>query len=75
MDKTTIYIPREQHDALEDLSRRTGRPQAHLIREALAAYLVDQVRPQPRSWGLVSDGSLQSADTKEWLAENWKPDW
>ena len=75
MDKTTIYIPKEQHEALEDLSRRSGRPQAQLIREALAAYLADHKRPKPKSIGIVADGSVQASEIDEWLEKNWKPDW
>ncbi len=75
MDKTTIYIPKEQHEALEELSRRSGRPQAQIIREALAVYLADQERPRPKSWGIVSDGRISSSDIEDWLQRNWKRDW
>jgi hypothetical protein len=75
MDKTTIYLPKEQHDALEEISRRTGRPQAQLIREALAVYLAGQERPRPKTIGIVSKETVSSSDVEEWLKENWKPDW
>lgn len=75
MDKTTVYLPKELHQALEDMSRQTGRPQAQLIREAVASYVVGYDRPRPASIGIVSDGSVSSENVEEWLEQNWKPDW
>lgn len=77
MEKTTVYLTREQQEALGELSRRSGRPQAHLIREALAVYLVEHPAPRlrPNSWGSVADGSVSSEQVDDWLAENWTPDW
>ena len=37
---TTIFD--WQKKALEDISKRTGIPQAHLIREAISLYLEDR---------------------------------
>ena len=74
MDKTTVYLPREMHRALEETARRTGRPQAHLIREALAAYLDKQERPWPKSIGMLEKSEISSDSIEEWLDLHWKPD-
>ncbi|MEA2531111.1 MAG: hypothetical protein QOG89_2755 [Thermomicrobiales bacterium] len=75
MDKTTIYIPSQLHAELKAIARRSGRPQAQVIRDALAAYVAEQERPWPKSFGSVEDGSVNGADHEDWLAEHWKPDW
>jgi predicted transcriptional regulator len=73
MDKTTIYLPPELHASLKEISRRTGRPQAALIREAVEAYVVEsqQDRPWPQSIGLVSVDTTPAIELEEWLEENW----
>jgi predicted transcriptional regulator len=75
MDKTTIYLPSELHAELKAIARRTGRPQAEVIREALTAYVAQQERPWPKSIGAAEHGSVNAADYEDWLAEHWKPDW
>ncbi len=42
--KTVITLTRELQEGLQDLSRKTGRSQSQIIREALAAYLEHQAR-------------------------------
>ena len=39
--RTQIYLKQEQRRKLDALSRRTGAPLAHIIREAVDAYLTD----------------------------------
>src|SRR5581483_1433843 len=39
MRKTTLYIPDLLHESLRAASRRSGPPQAEIVREALEAYL------------------------------------
>lgn len=75
MDKTTIYLPCALHADLKAIARRTGRPQAAIIREALATYVAQQEWPLPKSWGIAANGEINAADIDDWLAENWKPDW
>jgi predicted transcriptional regulator len=75
MDKTTIYIPTELHAELKAIARRSGRPQAEVIREALATYVAQQERPWPRSFGIAESGQVSAADSEDWLRENWEPDW
>jgi hypothetical protein len=74
LDKTTIYLPKELHVALKRTSRRTGKPQVQLIREALVAYLDDQTRPRPATTGMISLATVSSDNLEEWLDENWTPD-
>ncbi len=74
MEKTTLYLPRELHRALRENSRRTGRPQAEVVREALQSYLSQQERPVLRSIGIAEDRELNSEQTEDWLRENWRPE-
>lgn len=73
MEKTTLYLPAELHRALKDVSRRTGQPQAALIREALSLYLGQWSKPVPRSLGLGDNPTLSGADTEVWLEAHWQP--
>jgi len=71
MEKTTLYLPADLQRSLRELSRRIGRPQARLIREALEHYLAAQERPQPASIGAASDGTLDATESETWLREQW----
>jgi len=73
MEKTTLYLPRELHVALKAASRRTGKPQAELVREALKTYLDTLGPPRMRSIGIANDGSLAATDSEAWLRDNWHP--
>ncbi len=42
MRKTSVYLDDKQAERLARLSRQEGRPQAEILREAVAAY-----RPKP----------------------------
>jgi predicted transcriptional regulator len=71
MEKTTIYLPSDLHSALKDVSRRTGRPQADLIRDALREFLKVQPRPTLKSVGAGDDDSLTGRESEEWLRSRW----
>jgi hypothetical protein len=71
MEKTTLYLPTVLQAELRALARRSGRPQAALIREALEAYVAGHDRPRPRSIGTAGDGSLDARDAKAWVRERW----
>lgn len=73
MEKTTLYLPSDLHRALKELSRRTGQPQAEVIRDALQLYMRQQNRPSLRSIGMGEDAELHAAQTEAWLEENWRP--
>jgi hypothetical protein len=72
MEKTTLYLPADIQHALRTEARRTGRPQAELVREALRDYLGARPRPEPRSIGIGSDdGGVSGRDSEAWLRGEW----
>jgi predicted transcriptional regulator len=71
MEKTTVYLPRELQRQLQEASRRSGQPQAELVREAIAAYLRAQPRRQPRFVGMGEDAELSSDEAKGWIRARW----
>lgn len=71
MEKTTLYLPRELQGALREEGRRSGRSQAHLVREALTDYLAKRPRPLPRSIGLGADGRVGGRLSEAWLRREW----
>ena len=72
MEKTTLYLPSDLHHALKEAARRTGQPQAALIRQALDIYLRQLGRPPLRSLGLGSNADLHGAETETWLEAHWQ---
>jgi predicted DNA-binding protein len=73
VDKTTLYLSSDTHRRLRDASRRSGRAQALLIREAIERYLDDDEPPSPASIGMGADEEITGANSEEWLRENWRP--
>jgi len=71
MEKTTLYLTADLQVSLRDLSRRTGRPQAEIIREALATYVAGQERPWPQAIGSAADGGVPARDSSAWIREEW----
>jgi hypothetical protein len=71
MEKTTIYLPPELHQALKNAARVEKKPQADVLRRALEEYLGRQERRLPRSLGLGEDKELSGADSEDWLYEQW----
>jgi predicted transcriptional regulator len=72
VDKTTLYLTPELRRRLHEVARRTGRPQAEVIRSALDAYLGETLATRPQSIGAGEDGTLQAGDTERWLRERWR---
>ncbi len=72
MDKTTLYLPGELHRRLRQAARRSGRPQADVIRAALDAYLRESRPDRPRSIGAGEDETLGARDIEAWLRERWR---
>jgi predicted DNA-binding protein len=68
--KTTLYLPAEIELRLRDAARRSRRPQAELIREALDRYLAED-EPWPQSIGAGEDGEVGGANSEDWLRANW----
>jgi hypothetical protein len=48
MKKTTIYLPDELKKRLEEVARRTGRPEAAVIRDAIDNATREAAGPSPR---------------------------
>ena len=71
MEKTTLYLPAELQRALQEQARRSGRPQAELVREALRTYLEGAAPPRPRSLGLGADNTLSGRESEAWLERRW----
>ncbi len=72
MNKTTLYLPDDTQRRLRDLAKRTGRPQADLVRQALERYLAATPSPLPGSIGVGADESLSGRDSEDWLRANWR---
>jgi Arc/MetJ-type ribon-helix-helix transcriptional regulator len=71
MHKTTLYLPEELEHRLRDESRRTGRSQAELIRDALSTFLSQSPRELPRFVGMADDPGLDASDAKAWVRNRW----
>lgn len=75
MQKTTVYLPEGLARDLRELSARTGRSQADLIRTAVHDLVSGQGRPRPRSVGLIDDPDGPPASTsKQWVKAQWERD-
>jgi hypothetical protein len=74
MRRTTVYLPDELLHELHETARRSGRPQADLVREALAVYLPTLARPRPTSLGLGEsvDDTVDSENVKAWVRARWE---
>lgn len=73
--KSTIYLTGDMQHQLKNVAKRKGISQAHVIREALAEYLVKEELPLPRSIGVAKDGSIGGAEAKEWARREWRQKW
>ena len=74
MEKTTLYLPMALQAELRALARRSGRPQAELIREAVADYVARQDHPWPSSIGSAVEAAVSGERSEEWLREEWSHD-
>ena len=48
MKKTTIYLPDDLKQRLEEVARTTGRPEAAVIRDAITVATRAATSPRPR---------------------------
>jgi hypothetical protein len=62
--KTTVYLPEELKRSLERMAVLSGRSEAELIREAVAAHVSAVDRPRPRG-GLFESGDSSFAGRAE----------
>jgi predicted transcriptional regulator len=74
MKRTTIFLTEDLEYRLREAARRTRRPQAEIVRDALARYLSEQPRPWPRSVGMGqnSDQAVTSENVKDWIRDRWR---
>ncbi len=68
---TTVYLDRAAKAALERMARETRRPQAVLIREAIAKYTGTGPRPPLRSLGVAHGPRDLATRTEELLADGF----
>jgi len=68
MDKTTVYLPEELKRSLRRLAVASGRSQADLIREAIAARVQADARPRPQGQLFESGDPSLAENSEEALA-------
>ena len=73
MRRTTVFLPEEIAEALLEASRRLGRPQSELLREALEEYLPRHARPWPGSIGAGRHhiAGVTARNAKAWVRAEW----
>lgn len=71
MVKTTVYLDDQIAAALKGISKRSAKPQAELIREALRAFTrAGNAPPLPSGMGMFDSGHTDtSAHKKELLRQ------
>jgi len=76
MKRTTMFLTDDLERKLQEVALRLKRPQAEVVREALAEYLYAHDKPWPSSVGLGanSDPSVTSDNIKEWVRDRWRRD-
>jgi predicted transcriptional regulator len=74
MHRTTILLTDELDRRLSDAARRQQRSRTEILRQALSAFLEDEVRPRPRSIGLGrrSGRPVTSETVKEAIRAEWR---
>lgn len=74
MRRTTVFLTNDIERLLRETARRTQRPQAEIVREALTQYLRAQSRPWPRSIGMGNnpDPAVTSDNVSEWVRSQWQ---
>lgn len=71
MRKTTVYIDEGDLRAIRRLAKQRGRPEAELIREAVAQYARNAGRPKFKSLGIVAGSGNLADRSDEALAEGF----
>jgi hypothetical protein len=56
MVKTSVYLPEELKERLEDAARISGDSEATIIRSALEQWLANLVRPRSSMFGSIDFG-------------------
>ena len=55
MERTQIYLTREERDALKAIARRRGQTQSEIIREAVDQYIVQESQA---NWQAILDATF-----------------
>ena len=71
MRKTTVYIDENDLRAIRRLAKQRGRPEAELIRDAIAQYARNAQRPTFKSLGFVSGPGNLADRVEESLADGF----
>ena len=66
--KTTVYLPEELKRSLAQLAAASGRPEAELIREAVAALVSSAKKQRPRGELFAGDDPSLSMNVDEALS-------
>jgi hypothetical protein len=69
MKRTTIFMPEELERDLYAYAKRSGRPAASIVRESIAAYIVEGPHAQtlPSFVGAFDSGHTDTADRHDEL--------
>jgi Ribbon-helix-helix protein, copG family len=69
-----VFLTDDLDRLLQETARRTRRPQAEIVREALTQYLGTQPRPWPRSVGMGADAdsAVTLDNVKDWVRDRWR---
>ena len=65
MKRTTIFIEPQVERELQALARRSGRPMAAIVREAVAQYVAAEKARRPARLGFVASGRSGRGDIAE----------
>ena len=65
MKRTTIFIEPQVERELQALARRSGRPMAAIVREAVAQYVVAERARRPARLAFVASGRSGRGDIAE----------
>ena len=67
MVKTTVYLDDEIIAALKGISKRSAKPQAQLIRDALRAFTTAGNPPLPSGMGMFDSGHTDTTARRKQL--------
>lgn len=71
MVKTTVYLDDETVAALRGLSKRSAKPQAQLIRDALRAFTITgNAPPLPSGMGMFDSGHTDTSTRRKELLKD-----
>jgi hypothetical protein len=65
MVKTTVYLEEEDVRSLRAISKRSAKPQAQLIREAIHTFTSAERRPLPAGLGMFDSGHTDTATRRK----------